>query len=688
MRFREKEELPIIETQMKETTVSKEQVKKSLKDKAADVVYVVCRNELYGIVSIGDVLRGNQRIIINTQFSFIRYKNVLTARRIFKDKAKINMIPVVDDSGELIGDYSRFDLWNDNLFHDVNIDILKWYTKAYARNLFVVKPLSDKTSDFDKMLCFLGENQIENTVCTREDVVERYLNENTALFLFVDNDELCAAQACSGRTPKQEQIFYTYESLFKIVGTKTDVENLKLIVDILKAQGVFCYTVSNREIDGLWYKDFARRQLERLSADVKENNAKVISKKYAKDFYEDIYTEDLWYEVNNTPIQYRLVNGFNRPIDRESENIRVYEGVRNTAYQPEIYERTIYFFGSCLFLGGRVSDNATIESYLQKLVNKDGYKYRVVNCGAVTGTKIDIPRIMEQQYRKGDMVILYTYANYWEDVPDVNILQIAEEVNFPNEWTTDCFLEHCNHRANKLWAERIFKLIKPMLQHENAALPISPDDIQEKYIYNSYIRKYFDDINYYKNKQVGAIVMNCNPFTKGHRYLIEYACKQVECLIVFVVEEDKSVFPFEERLELVKQGTCDLKQVTVVPSGGFILSQTLFPEYFIKQMDENIVENTENDIRLFANFIAKILNIKYRFVGMEKDDAVTNEYNNAMKRILPTKGIEVVEIERKSSGNSSISASRVREYMENQEFEKAYELVPKTTQKLLSTKYE
>lgn len=52
----------------------------------------------------------------------------------------------------------------------------------------------------------------------------------------------------------------------------------------------------------------------------------------------------------------------------------------------------------------------------------------------------------------------------------------------------------------------------------------------------------------------------------------------------------------------------------------------------------------ENDITLFAQKIAPHLNITYRFVGEEPEDSVTNEYNLAMKRILPKKRIQLVEI--------------------------------------------
>jgi len=76
--------------------------------------------------------------------------------------------------------------------------------------------------------------------------------------------------------------------------------------------------------------------------------------------------------------------------------------------------------------------------------------------------------------------------------------------------------------------------------------------------------------------------MNCNPFTLRHRYLIEKALEQCGYLIIFVVQEDKSAFPFEDRLRLVREGTADLDHVAVIPSGKFVLSSLTFSEYFNK----------------------------------------------------------------------------------------------------------
>ena len=53
-----------------------------------------------------------------------------------------------------------------------------------------------------------------------------------------------------------------------------------------------------------------------------------------------------------------------------------------------------------------------------------------------------------------------------------------------------------------------------------------------------------------KTKKIGAVVVNCNPFTLGHKFLIEESSKRVDTLIVFVVSEDESVFTFNERFAI------------------------------------------------------------------------------------------------------------------------------------------
>ena len=54
--------------------------------------------------------------------------------------------------------------------------------------------------------------------------------------------------------------------------------------------------------------------------------------------------------------------------------------------------------------------------------------------------------------------------------------------------------------------------------------------------------------------EVAAIVVNANPFTNGHRALIERATMACDRVHLMVVEEDASLVPFHDRLRLVREG--------------------------------------------------------------------------------------------------------------------------------------
>lgn len=182
---------------------------------------------------------------------------------------------------------------------------------------------------------------------------------------------------------------------------------------------------------------------------------------------------------------------------------------------------------------------------------------------------------------------------------------------------------------------------------------------------------------------IGTIVINANPFTLGHRYLIEEASKRCDYLHLFVVKEDASRFLFEDRYRLISQGIEDLENVILHEGSEYIISKATFPTYFIKDKGKIDSLFTELDLKIFKNRIAPRLGITHRFVGHEPYCAVTNEYNQQMKRILNKKDdsppIEVIEIERTTSSEKAISASWVRALMDEDRYDEIKNLVPKTT---------
>lgn len=177
----------------------------------------------------------------------------------------------------------------------------------------------------------------------------------------------------------------------------------------------------------------------------------------------------------------------------------------------------------------------------------------------------------------------------------------------------------------------------------------------------------------------GFIVMNANPFTLGHQYLVEKAAAQVDNLYVIVVDEDKSLFTTAERHEMVKQGCSHLSNVIVCKGSSYIISAATFPSYFIKKMDDVASTQINLDLDITATHIAPALAATVRFVGSEPNDNLTQAYNKAMHQRLPQRGIDVVELPRLEVGGSHVSASQVRNLLINGNYSLAQDFVPATT---------
>ena len=158
---------------------------------------------------------------------------------------------------------------------------------------------------------------------------------------------------------------------------------------------------------------------------------------------------------------------------------------------------------------------------------------------------------------------------------------------------------------------------------------------------------------------VSAIVLNANPFTKGHLALIEEASRESALLHLFVVTEDASLFPYAIRRRLIEEGCAHLKNIIIHDSGAYLLSSSTFPSYF--QKDEDAV--TESHASLDASVFLKIankLNITRRYVGEEESSHTTEIYNAILREVLPKAGVELFEIPRKCENGRPISASFVR----------------------------
>lgn len=389
---------------------------------------------------------------------------------------------------------------------------------------------------------------------------------------------------------------------------------------------------------------------------------------------------------NLRKVKFNVKNGVIYPEDLQTEYIRFFRGHRYTEGVPQKVKRKIYLFGACNVMGLWCRDEHTIASFLQKFLNVSKMEVEVVNCG-VWGSENIYCAWNQEKITSEDIVIVIMTAfggsdlqkiagcSYYGDLEQIIVeTRAVEKCLFNN-------IAHHNYRLNEKISQEIYHDIIGYLKEQqeiNEIRVIHPTgyfiswNIYE--YFNRYLKMHQLPLRL-ENKTVGGIVMNCNPFTIGHRYLLDQALKQVDYLYVFVVEEDKSQFPFCDRFEMVKRGTEDLKNVYVVPSGKYILSIFTFPDYFEKTQIKEVF-NPEYDLYIFADIVAPALKISKRFVGTEPLDWITRTYNEAMKKILPQKGVEVIEVERLKDEAGVISASRVRKALQDVKTNEALKLIP------------
>ena len=186
-------------------------------------------------------------------------------------------------------------------------------------------------------------------------------------------------------------------------------------------------------------------------------------------------------------------------------------------------------------------------------------------------------------------------------------------------------------------------------------------------------------------ERVAALVLNANPFTLGHQYLVEKASGENDVLHVFIVSEDASLVPFAVRKRLVIEGTAHLHNLVYHDTGPYIISSATFPSYFQKD-DEAVIESHANlDLEVFVK-IAGALGINVRYVGEEPKSLVTGIYNRIMSEKLPQHGIRCVVVPRKTEASGEvISASNVRQAIKDGRLDDVKELIPESTYRFFAS---
>lgn len=268
---------------------------------------------------------------------------------------------------------------------------------------------------------------------------------------------------------------------------------------------------------------------------------------------------------------------------------------------------------------------------------------------------------------------------------DGNIIKcVAVSEAARGEGLVNTLISHLRSEINSRGASNIFVYTKPENERIFASLAFytigtSPKAILLESSKRGIVRLKNSLAQHKKDGLNGAIVMNANPFTLGHLYLVQEAAKRCDNLYVFPVRADRSIFPYNDRYQLIKEGCASVANTEILDGGDYIISGATFPTYFLKKMGEAAETQARLVLDIFARHIAPSLNIKVRFVGSEPLDPFTQTFNDTMLQVLPQHGIKIEVIERLQNDNAPISASRVRTLLQKGHMEEVKNLVPTST---------
>lgn len=376
---------------------------------------------------------------------------------------------------------------------------------------------------------------------------------------------------------------------------------------------------------------------------------------------------------------YNFVNGF-RIVHNESDA-----------------PNNMYFFGSCVSSSTWARDEDTLCNLIAKEMAPYYNVYSRTN-------NIECMNLVMREciYKKNDIVFLF-FENffafsYMDGVYSFDLEKCLRSVPDLGKHMLDGMWQHIDKVATRVLADHILEFLnKNKLINTDSSDKIETQSFSlihygkrpmsvEMYG-DENLKKWLYEISPLKRNGVnGAIVMNCNPMTLGHLYLIEQAKKRVDNLYIFVVEEDSSEFSFSDRIDIVRNNLKNMENVIVLPSGKYILSADTLEGYFTKKDFCGMSIDASEDLELFLT-IAQYMNITYRFVGSEPKDQFTRLYNEDMKETLPEYGVNVIEIERLTCEDSIISASNVRRLIENRNWGEIKKIVPSYTYRYIINRF-
>ena len=452
MDYYDRSQLPVLSLEEERLDLDRGLIREALCEKPCNIVLVEVKNRLFGIVSREDISRaknaGKDKVTINRSFTFLKGKQFMRAREIFREKEIIQEIPVIDEDGRLLGMCTR----NDDLLYLEYRN--RWEENRYARPFLsrlkavrIVRAPEGDTRRRKVIDWWIEEVMKYGVVCEQIDfseIPEKQKEKKTPILVADEETSLGAGaviEALDGGLYRLD-VVHTFRKFERSMSEHAYDE----LIGTLANSGIKIYNMyytKDKSTEGrrrLW--DGMRKWLENPEAN---EVSPYVAPFCAQGFYGELNKGGYAAEVGRLCFDLESNNIYSRLKDTKSRYLNVVNGERVTVGQPEEAERTIWFFGPCFVMGVYVEDKYTIESILQKRLNREGYSCRVVNCGCFETPYKRMVHITSTPMKPGDIMVVNVENRPFEGTESIDIMELLDRNNVPSEWLLNLPV-HCNHR--------------------------------------------------------------------------------------------------------------------------------------------------------------------------------------------------------------------------------------------------
>lgn len=363
---------------------------------------------------------------------------------------------------------------------------------------------------------------------------------------------------------------------------------------------------------------------------------------------------DLQYMVSDNEPNVCYQHDLTMNVDMTGHGVTIKRSYRVTPDGGE--DGTIWCFGDSVMYGYMVVDCQTLPWQLQMLLPEKN----VMNMAVLGDTLLDVAkRITTVPVRTDDTVIVQQPVAIVKAITTKwPIPMVVADVDVDEPFVD---VAHMTGAAYCKTAKQLAIIISDS-GHQK------PQDNDLQLVHELVTR--CQRIGFDNTGSVGATVMSCNPFTRGHEWLCEMGSKLFDTFLVFVMQDDLDcVFAYDDAEKLINIAVDKFANVHVVSMNGLFGYVEFWPEYITKTMKDDthwFGIDTRRLLRCVARTFNEV-NVRWFVCGDESNDVVTAQHVDSAQRVFGMHNVRTLVLPRKTFNNTNCATS-VRDQLVNGDY--------------------